>query len=324
MSRRHHQQQQHRRTLRFPHVIYPPQPMLTAPIFTPSCIPVRVVVVVVVVVRRWWLAGGVSAVVSILQRTLGHITVSHAVDIDDSHLDTDDDDSVGGGEVRSPHRVSTGGAGAGVGGDGGGRTGRASLQRHSMGGGGGGGGGGAGRASLRRPAPAPLSSSSTRTLNTHGSWLFAACTPTADAVAQRCLEVLYQVSLVVAGDEGVSGGSGGRLSGHSGQRSRKVYTPAARIFRRLARPDVVASVAQVHTVVTQPRCAVCARCLGCVCAACDALTPPRSRTCTRALSHSRCPCIACVGTLLLSRPPTPPPPSGYLLISRCICGLCAR
>jgi hypothetical protein len=56
---------------------------------------------------------------------------------------------------------------------------------------------------------------------------------------------LAQVALVVAGDEGVSGGSGGRLSGQSGQRSRKVYTPPARIFRRLARPDVVSSVAQV-------------------------------------------------------------------------------
>ncbi len=57
--------------------------------------------------------------------------------------------------------------------------------------------------------------------------------------------MLYQVALVVAGDEGVSGGSGGRLSGQSGQRSRKVYSPPARIFRRLARADVVGVVAQV-------------------------------------------------------------------------------
>ena len=66
-----------------------------------------------------------------------------------------------------------------------------------------------------------------------------------------CALGIPQVALVVAGDEGVSGGSGGRLSGQSGQRSRKVYTPPARIFRRLARADVVGVVAQVQLLVTR-------------------------------------------------------------------------
>lgn len=57
-------------------------------------------------------------------------------------------------------------------------------------------------------------------LNTRGSWLFVPSAPTAEAVAERCLEVLYLVVLVAAGEEGVGGASGGRLSGSKGQQVR--------------------------------------------------------------------------------------------------------
>ena len=85
-------------------------------------------------------------------------------------------------------------------------------------------------------------------------WLFARSLPDADTVALRCLEVLYQVALVAAGDEGVGGGSGGRMSNASGQRSDKVYTPPAKIFQSLASPQVVSVVALVCTDAAFPCC----------------------------------------------------------------------
>lgn len=86
-------------------------------------------------------------------------------------------------------------------------------------------------------------------VNTANSWLFVPSQPEPEAIAQRCLDVLYQVALVAAGDEGVGGGSGGRVSNLSGQRSDKVYTPPARIFQTLASPRVVAVVALVSADV---------------------------------------------------------------------------
>ena len=162
---------------------------------------------------------------SILQRTLGHVTLPEGTDASEFPSDSDDaaDDSpaaVGAVAFQEPATSATG------------RSLRAGATRESSGRG------------IPPPPLQPMAMKATR-FSTHGSWLFGPCAPTADEVAQRCLAVLYQVSLVVAGDVGVSGGSGGRLSGQSGQRSKKVYTPPARIFRRLAQPDVVSAVAQV-------------------------------------------------------------------------------
>ena len=179
--------------------------------------------------RRWWLAGGVSAVVSILQRTLGHITLPEATrdgnsDSDIADVDSSDNDGSGGAPAAPARRDILSSI-------------RRTVDRET------------GRLSSGRAAiPPPLQPvvAKEARFRTHGSWLFGPCAPSADEVAERCLNVLYQVSLVVAGDEGVSGGSGGRLSGQSGQRSRKVYSPPARIFRRLARADVVSAVAQVQ------------------------------------------------------------------------------
>ncbi len=177
-----------------------------------------------------------SAVVSILQRTLGHITLPDGVHPGDSDTDSDEMDDINDASSGDDHPAAPAGGPS--------ETARPrnilssirrTVERETA------------RASMgRSAAPPPLQSLAMKEtrFSTHGSWLFGPCAPSADEVADRCLAVLYQVALVVAGDEGVSGGSGGRLSGQSGQRSRKVYSPPARIFRRLARADVVSAVAQ--------------------------------------------------------------------------------
>lgn len=182
--------------------------------------------------RRWWLAGGVAAVVSVLQRTLGHVTQQGPGDDTDdagavlADLTRDDDSGAGSPERKNSDEDADADAPrAGV------RFPSHSRQRVSA---------------LRSVRLPPLTLSSPRTRPpVANSWLFDACEPSADDVALRCLEVLYQVALVAAGDEGVGGTSGGRTSGLSGQRSSKLYTPPARIFQELASPPVVAVVALV-------------------------------------------------------------------------------
>lgn len=174
--------------------------------------------------RRWWLAGGVTAVISILQRTLGHFTESSGgVSFADA-LDTDTDSYDGATDSPVDRRARA--------------VDQATPVRLGLG----------SQRGVRLPPLAISDARNGNRLNTN-SWLFSPASPTADEVAQRSLEVLYQVALVAAGDEGVGGGSGGRISGQSGQRSSKVYTPAARIFQTLASPRVVAVVALVRQCV---------------------------------------------------------------------------
>jgi hypothetical protein len=168
----------------------------------------------------------------VLQRTLGHITERRGHALDESHFSgLTDADSMPGSpptEAKSDERDlrASGAVRDRVGSQRG-----VHIAPLALGGVGNG-------PSTRKPKP----------FNDQ-SWLFTPTRPTPDSVAQRCLEVLYQVALIAAGDEGVGGGSGGRTSNASGQRSNKVYTPPARIFQTLASPEVVAVVALVRNVL---------------------------------------------------------------------------
>ena len=125
--------------------------------------------------RRWWLAGGVTAVVSVLQRTLGHITLPedayHPRGEAGAGGTSSDDDDQDGPNAHAGLTARASGVAYGA------------RPRDA-------------RMASRRAAPPPLlppAGAGKARFSTHGSWLFAPCTPSADAVAERCLEVLYQV-----------------------------------------------------------------------------------------------------------------------------------
>ena len=134
--------------------------------------------------RRWWLAGGVTAVVSVLQRTLGHITLPEDAyrPRGDSGAGSDtDSDGGGGGTLAGMHAGATGRSSDVL------RSIRRTVEHDAV-------------RQSRRGVPPPLQppvrgggGGSNARFSTHGSWLFAPCIPSADAVAERCLEVLYQV-----------------------------------------------------------------------------------------------------------------------------------
>lgn len=119
---------------------------------------------------------------SVLQRTLGHITLPEDTyrprGDSGAGASASDDDDAGGEGVGAAHAGPTArssGVAHGA---------RRSVERDA-------------RVASRRGVPPPLQppggAAAKNRFSTHGSWLFAPCIPSADAVAERCLEVLYQV-----------------------------------------------------------------------------------------------------------------------------------
>jgi hypothetical protein len=124
----------------------------------------------------------------VLQRTLGHITLPEDAyrPRGDSGAGNDtDSDGGGGGTLAGMHAGATGRSSDVL------RSIRRTVEHDAV-------------RQSRRGVPTPLQppvrgggGGSNARFSTHGSWLFAPSIPSADAVAERCLEVLYQVGTAV-------------------------------------------------------------------------------------------------------------------------------